>query len=105
MIDFKLKLMGLSSVLIGFDGEESVSFHTDPLEIPTDVIASDKYPNVKKQTEFSNLIYKQDEPGLNAYTLKAEGELEANKIVKLFIEEVEGAPQYSFISITTYPSY
>ena len=52
--------------------------------------------------EFSNLIYKQDKPGLNAYTLKAEGELEANKIVKLFIEDVEGAPQYSFISITTY---
>ncbi len=101
-IDFKLKLMGLSSVLIGFDGEEPVSFYTDPLEIPTDVIAPDKYPDVVKQTEFSNLIYKQDKPGLNAYTLKAEGELEANKIVKLFIEEVEGAPQYNFISITTY---
>lgn len=103
-IDFKLKLMGLSSVLIGFDGEEPVSFYTDPLEIPTDVIAPDKYPDVVKQTEFSNLIYKQDKPGLNAYTLKAEGELEANKIVKLFIEEVEGAPQYNFISITTYQS-
>lgn len=103
-IDFKLKLMGLSSVLIGFDGEEPVSFYTDPLEIPTDVIAPDKYPDVVKQTEFSNLIYKQDEPGLNAYTLKAEGELEANKIVELFIEEVEGAPQYNFISITTYQS-
>lgn len=102
-IDFKLKLMGLSSVLVSIDdGEEPVSFYTDPLEIPTDVIASDKYPDVVKQTEFSNLIYKQDEPGLNAYTLKAEGELEANKIVKLFIEDVEGAPQYSFISITTY---
>lgn len=101
-IDFKLKLMGLSSVLVSFDGEEPVSFYTDPLEIPADVIAADKYPDVVKQTEFSNLIYKQDEPGLNAYTLKAEGELEANKIVKLFIEEVEGAPQYSFISITTY---
>lgn len=101
-IDFKLKLMGLSSVLIGFDGEEPVSFYTDPLEIPTDVIAPDKYPDVVKQTEFSNLIYKQDKPGLNAYTLKAEGELEANKIVELFIEEVEGAPQYNFISITTY---
>lgn len=101
-IDFKLKLMGLSSVLVTFDGEEPVSFYTDPLEIPTDVIAPDKYPDVVKQTEFSNLIYKQDEPGLNAYTLKAEGELEANKIVKLFIEDVEGAPQYSFISITTY---
>lgn len=103
-IDFKLKLMGLSSVLIGFDGEEPVSFYTDPLEIPTDVIAPDKYPDVVKQTEFSNLIYKQDKPGLNAYTLKAEGELEANKIVELFIEEVEGAPQYNFISITTYQS-
>ena len=103
-IDFKLKLMGLSSVLVSFDGEEPVSFYTDPLEIPTDVIAPDKYPDVVKQTEFSNLIYKQDEPGLNAYTLKAEGELEANKIVKLFIEDVEGAPQYSFISITTYQS-
>ena len=101
-IDFKLKLMGLSSVLVTFDGEEPVSFYTDPLEIPTDVIAPDKYPDVVKQTEFSNLIYKQNEPGLNAYTLKAEGELEANKIVKLFIEEVEGAPQYNFISITTY---
>lgn len=101
-IDFKLKLMGLSSVLVTFDGEEPVSFYTDPLEIPTDVIAPDKYPDVVKQTEFSNLIYKQDKPGLNAYTLKAEGELEANKIVKLFIEDVEGAPQYSFISITTY---
>lgn len=101
-IDFKLKLMGLSSVLVSFDGEEPVSFYTDPLEIPADVIAADKYPDVVKQTEFSNLIYKQDEPGLNAYTLKAEGELEANKIVKLFIEDVEGAPQYSFISITTY---
>lgn len=101
-IDFKLKLMGLSSVLVTFDGEEPVSFYTDPLEIPTDVIAPDKYPDVVKQTEFSNLIYKQDKPGLNAYTLKAEGELEANKIVKLFIEEVEGAPQYNFISITTY---
>lgn len=101
-IDFKLKLMGLSSVLVSFDGEEPVSFYTDPLEIPTDVIAPDKYPDVVKQTEFSNLIYKQDKPGLNAYTLKAEGELEANKIVKLFIEEVEGAPQYNFISITTY---
>lgn len=101
-IDFKLKLMGLSSVLVTFDGEEPVSFYTDPLEIPADVIAADKYPDVVKQTEFSNLIYKQDEPGLNAYTLKAEGELEANKIVKLFIEDVEGAPQYSFISITTY---
>lgn len=103
-IDFKLKLMGLSSVLVTFDGEEPVSFYTDPLEIPADVIAADKYPDVVKQTEFSNLIYKQDEPGLNAYTLKAEGELEANKIVKLFIEDVEGAPQYSFISITTYQS-
>lgn len=103
-IDFKLKLMGLSSVLVTFDGEEPVSFYTDPLEIPTDVIAPDKYPDVVKQTEFSNLIYKQDKPGLNAYTLKAEGELEANKIVKLFIEDVEGAPQYSFISITTYQS-
>lgn len=103
-IDFKLKLMGLSSVLVTFDGEEPVSFYTDPLEIPTDVIAPDKYPDVVKQTEFSNLIYKQDEPGLNAYTLKAEDELEANKIVKLFIEEVEGAPQYNFISITTYQS-
>lgn len=103
-IDFKLKLMGLSSVLVSFDGEEPVSFYTDPLEIPADVIAADKYPDVVKQTEFSNLIYKQDEPGLNAYTLKAEGELEANKIVKLFIEDVEGAPQYSFISITTYQS-
>lgn len=101
-IDFKLKLMGLSSVLVSFDGEEPVSFYTDPLEIPADVIAADKYPDVVKQTEFSNLIYKQDEPGLNAYTLKAEGELEANKIVELFIEDVEGAPQYSFISITTY---
>lgn len=96
--------MGLSSVLVTFDGEEPVSFYTDPLEIPTDVIAPDKYPDVVKQTEFSNLIYKQDKPGLNAYTLKAEGELEANKIVKLFIEDVEGAPQYSFISITTYQS-
>lgn len=104
-IDFKLKLMGLSSVLVSIDdGEEPVSFYSEPLEIPTDVIASDKYPDVVKQTEFSNLIYKQDEPGLNAYTLKAEGELEANKIVKLFIEDVEGAPQYSFISITTYQS-
>ena len=102
-IDFKLKLMGLSSVLVSIDdGEEPVSFYTDPLEIPTDVIAPDKYPDVVKQTEFSNLIYKQDKPGLNAYTLKTEGELEANKIVKLFIEDVEGAPQYSFISITTY---
>lgn len=101
-IDFKLKLMGLSSVLVTFDGEEPVSFYTDPLEIPTDVIAPDQYPDVVKQTEFSNLIYKQDKPGLNAYTLKAEGELEANKIVKLFIEEVEGAPQYNFISIATY---
>ena len=103
-IDFKLKLMGISSVLVAFDGGESVPFYTEPLEIPTDVIAPSKYPDVVKQTEFSNLIYKQDEPGLNAYTLKAEGELEANKIVKLYVEDVEGAPQYSFISITTYPN-
>lgn len=103
-IDFKLKLMGISSVLVAFDGGESVPFYTEPLEIPTEVIATDKYPDVVKQTEFSNLIYKQDEPGLNAYTLKAEGELEANKIVKLYVEDVEGAPQYSFISITTYPN-
>ncbi|HBM96651.1 TPA: hypothetical protein DD394_03900 [bacterium UBP9_UBA11836] len=103
-IDFKMKLMGISAVVVGIDGREPVSFYTDPLEIPTDVIAPSKYPDVVKQTEFSNLLYKQDEPGLNAYTLKAEGQLEANKIVKLYVEDVEGAPQYSFISITTYPN-
>lgn len=101
-IDFKMKLMGISAVVVGIDGGEPASYYTEPLEIPTDVIATDKYPDVVKQTEFSNLIYKQDEPGLNAYTLKAEGELEANKIVKLYVEDVESAPQYSFISITTY---
>lgn len=103
-IDFKLKLLGLSSLLVSFDGQEPVSFYSDPLEIPTDIIAADKYPNVVEQTEFSNLIYKQDESGRNAYTLKAEGELEADKVVKLYIENVEGAPDYAFISITTYPN-
>lgn len=102
-IDFKLKLMGRSGVVVGIDdGEGPVSFCTDPLEIPTDVIAPSKYPDVVKQTEFSNLIYKQDEPGLNAYTLKAEGQLETDKMVKLYVEDVEGAPQYSFITITTH---
>ena len=103
-VDFKMKLMGISAVVVGIDGGEPASFYTEPLEIPTEVIATDKYPDVVKQTEFSNLIYKQDEPGLNAYTLKAEGQLEANKIVKLEIEDVEEAPPYSFISITTYPN-